>query len=157
MVQQNGLFAAGDGQSLDALLSEMSESDDRWKAWSRIESAKRLILGLLLCDSWYSNLLSKAPTVRSELVCVVAPCDEALFQAKSATQWQSLLRSGKSQNAPTFKIEDLHKHDLAPITKLGYLGRSSLLALLQIQVLEAYQRLMPSDQTIIGSYIPWHV
>ncbi|KIX95635.1 uncharacterized protein Z520_08755 [Fonsecaea multimorphosa CBS 102226] len=157
MVQQNGLFAAGDGQSLDVLLSEMSESDDRWKAWSRIESAKRLILGLLLCDSWYSNLLSKAPIVRSESVCVVAPCDEALFQAKSATQWQSLLRSGKSQSAPTFRIEDLHKQDMAPIGNLGYLGRSSLLALLQIQVLEAYQRLMPSDQLTIGSYIPWHV
>ncbi|KIW85608.1 hypothetical protein Z517_01000 [Fonsecaea pedrosoi CBS 271.37] len=157
MVQQNGLFAAGDGQSLDALLSEMSESDDRWKAWSRIESAKRLILGLLLCDSWYANLLSKAPIVRSESVCVVAPCDEALFQAQSATQWQSLLRSGKSQSAPTFRIEDLHKHDMAPIAKLGYLGRSSLLALLQIQVLEAYQRLMPPDQLTIGSYIPWHV
>ena len=157
MVHQNGLFAAGDGQSLDALLSEMSESDDRWKAWSRIESAKRLILGLLQCDSWYSNLLSKAPIVRSESVCLVAACDEALFQAKSATQWQSLLRSGKSQSAPTFKIEDLHKHDMEPISNLGYLGRSSLLALLQIQILEAYQRLMPPDQLNIGSYIPWHV
>ncbi|KIW67267.1 hypothetical protein PV04_06532 [Phialophora macrospora] len=157
IVQQNGLFCAGDGQSLDALLSEMSESDDRWKAWSRIESAKRLILGLLQCDSWYSNLLSKAPIVRSESVCLVAACDEALFQAKSATQWQSLLRSGKSQSAPTFKIEDLHKHDMEPIGKLGYLGRSSLLALLQIQVLEAYQRLMPPDQQTIGSYIPWHM
>lgn len=157
MVQQNGLFAAGDGQSLDALLSEMSESDDRWKAWSRIESAKRLILGLLLTDSWYSNLLSKAPIVRSESVCVVAPCDEALFQAKSATQWQSLLLSGKSQSAPTFRIEDLHKVDMEPIGKLGYLGRSSLLALLQIQVLETYQRLMPPDQLSVGSFIPWHV
>ncbi|KIX04623.1 uncharacterized protein Z518_05493 [Rhinocladiella mackenziei CBS 650.93] len=157
MVQQNGLFAAGDGQSLDVLLSEMSESDDRWKAWSRIESAKRLILGLLLADSWYSNLLSKAPIVRSESVCVTAPCDEALFQAKSATQWQSLLRSGKSQNAPSFRIEDLHKHDMEPVGKLGFLGRSTLLALLQIQILEAYQRLMPPDQLTVGSFIPWHV
>jgi hypothetical protein len=157
MVQQNGLFAAGDGSSLDALLSDLSESDDRWKAWSRIESAKRLILGLLLCDSWYSNLLSRAPIVRSEAANLIASCDEALFQAKSATQWQSLLRSGKSENAPSFKIEDLHSQDMAPMTKLGFLGRSSLLALLQIQVLEAYQRLMPSDQLTIGSYIPWHV
>ncbi|KIW46447.1 uncharacterized protein PV06_02119 [Exophiala oligosperma] len=162
MVQQNGLFAAGDGQSLDALLSEMSESDDRWKVWSRIESAKRLILGLLLVDSWYSNLLSRAPIIRSESVCVVAPCDEALFQAKSATQWQSLLRSGKSQSAPRFRIEDLHQHhDMQPVggggQQLGYLGRSSLLALLQIQMLEAYQRLMPPDQLTIGSFVPWHV
>ncbi|KAJ4501959.1 hypothetical protein HRR83_009487 [Exophiala dermatitidis] len=157
MAQQNGLFAADEGQSLDALLAEMSESDDRWKAWSRIESAKRLILGLLLADSWFSNLLSKAPIIRSESVCAVAPCDEALFQAKSATQWQSLLRSGKSQSAPTFRIEDLHKQDMEPIGRLGYLGRSSLLALLQIQILEAYQRLMPSDQLVVGSFIPWHV
>lgn len=157
MAQQHGLFAANDGQSLDALLADMSESDDRWKAWSRIESAKRLILGLLLADSWYSNLLSKAPIIRSESVFVIAPCDEALFQAKSATQWQSLLRSGKSQSAPSFRLEDLHKLDMAPIGQLGYLGRSSLLALLQIQVLETYQRLMPPDQLVVGSFIPWHV
>jgi len=156
MVQQHGLFAAGDGQSLDVLWSEMSESDDRWKTWSRIESAKRLILGLLLVDSWYSNLLSKSPIIRSESVCVVAPCDEALFQAKSATQWQSLLRSGKPQNAPMIASQDLHKHDIEPsLGDLGSLGRSGLLALLQIQILEGYHRLMPSDQQTVGSFIPW--
>jgi len=157
MAQQNGLFAANDGQSLDLLLSEMSESDDRWKAWCRIESAKRLILGLLLADSWYSHLLSKAPIIRSESVCVIAPSHESLFQARSATQWQSLLRSGKSQNAPMFRIDDLHKPELESSGKLGYLGTSSLLALLQIQVLEAYQRLMAPDPLTIGSFIPWHV
>ncbi|KAK5053951.1 hypothetical protein LTR84_001913 [Exophiala bonariae] len=157
MAQQNGLFAANDGQSLGLLLSEMSESDDRWKAWCRIESAKRLILGLLLADSWYSHLLSKAPIIRSESVCVIAPCHESLFQARSATQWQSLLRSGKSQNAPMFRITDLHKPELETSAKLGYLGTSSLLALLQIQVLEAYQRLMEPDPLTIGSFIPWHV
>ncbi|EXJ85918.1 hypothetical protein A1O1_06287 [Capronia coronata CBS 617.96] len=157
MAQQNGLFTADDGQSLDAVLSEMAESDDRWKAWSRIESAKRLILGLLLADSWYANLLSKAPIIRSEMVCVFAPCDEALFQAKSATQWQSLLRSGESQSAPTFRLEDLLQRDVESIGRLGYLGRSSLLALLQIQILEAYQRLMPTDQLTVGAFIPWHV
>lgn len=157
MAQQNGLFAATDGQSLDMLLSEMSESDDRWKAWCRIESAKRLILGLLLADSWYSHLLSKAPIIRSESVCVVAPCHESLFQARSATQWQSLLRSGKSQSAPMFRINDLHKPELESSGKLGYLGTCSLLALLQIQVLEAYQRLMDPDPLTIGSFIPWHV
>ncbi|EXJ85003.1 hypothetical protein A1O3_05678 [Capronia epimyces CBS 606.96] len=157
IAQQNGLFAADDGQPLDTILSEMTESDDQWKSWSRIESAKRLILGLLLADSWYSNLLSKAPIIRSESVCVFAPCSESLFQAKSATQWQSILRSGESQNAPSFRLEDLHQHDTEPIGKLGYLGRSSFLALLQIQILEAYQRLMPSDQLATGSFIPWHV
>ncbi|KIV88890.1 hypothetical protein PV10_08521 [Exophiala mesophila] len=157
LAQQNSLFVATEGPSLDALVAEMSESDDRWKAWSRIESAKRLILGLLLVDSWYSNLLSKPPIVRSESVCVIAPCDEALFQAKSATQWQSLLRSGKSPTAPMFRIQDLYTPELEYSPKLGYLGTCSLLALLQIQVLEAYQRLMPPDPLTVGSFIPWHV
>jgi hypothetical protein len=164
MVQQNGLFAAGDGQPLDDLLSEMSESDDRWKAWSRIESAKRLILGLLLADSWMANLLSKAPVVRSEAVCVVAPCDDDLFQAKSATQWRSLLRAGKSQSAPTFQIDDLHGQIEGGGPSGGHLGRSSFLALLQIQVLETYHRLLltppppPAGRPTSGcSSVPWTV
>ena len=147
MAQQNGLFATCDGQNLDDLLSDLNESENQWKAWSRVESAKRLILSLLTLDSWYSDLLHRPPIVRSEAVSVYAPCDESLFQAKSATQWQSLIRSGKRQTAPVVRIEDLHASRVDPAIPLGYLGSSTLLALIQIQIQESFHRL-PSCRPI---------
>ena len=157
MVQQNGLFSATDGQDLDSILSENTESEHQWKAWSRVESAKRLILSLLTLDSWYSNLLFRSPAVRSEGVALYAPCDELLFQAKSATQWRSLIRSGKKQTARIFEIEDLHTSRLDIRLDLGNLGCSTMLALLQIQMLESYHRLMPTDELTVGSLIPWQI
>lgn len=157
MVQQNGLLSASDGQDLDAILSESNESEYQWKAWTRVESAKRLILSLLTLDSWYSNLLCRSPVIRSEGVSIYAPCHEALFQAKSATQWRSLVRSGKDFTSPVFRIQDLHDSRINPSVSLGYLGSTSLLALLQIQMLESYHRLMPPDETTVGSLIPWQI
>jgi hypothetical protein len=157
MAQQNGLLSASDGSDLNTLLSESNEAEDQWKAWCRVESARRLILSLLTLDSWYSNLLNRPPIIRSEAVCVYAPCDEILFQARSATQWRSLVRSGKSQTTPTFQIEDLHTSRLDPAVSLGYLGSNTLLSLLQIQMLETYHRLMPADEQTVGSLVPWQM
>ena len=157
LAQQNGLFAANDGQDLDELLTESDESESQWKAWCRVESAKRLILSLLTLDSIYSNLLNRSPLVRSEAVAMYAPCDDLLFQAKSATQWRSLVRSGRKQTSPILKIEDLHAADLDPGLALGYLGGTALLALLQIQLLESYHRLMPANQETVGSLVPWQI
>jgi hypothetical protein len=40
--QKNGLFNANDGQPLtDAFFGQIPDLDARWKAWSRIECAKR--------------------------------------------------------------------------------------------------------------------
>lgn len=155
--QQNGLFSAYDGQDLTTLVLELNESEHQWKAWSRVESTKRLILCIITLDSWYSTLLSRAPIVRSEAVKLYAPCDEQLFQAKSATQFQSLLRSGRSSVASTVQISDIHTGALDPSVSLGFLGSSTLLALLQVQIFESYHRLMPVDQEQIGSLIPWQL
>jgi hypothetical protein len=40
--QSNGLFCARDGQPLnDELFNQIPDLEARWKAWSRIECAKR--------------------------------------------------------------------------------------------------------------------
>ena len=157
--QQNGLFFSGDGEDLDLLISELHESENQWKAWCRVESTKRLILSLSTLDAWNSSILSRSPIIRSELVSIIAPCSDYLFNAKSATQWHSLLRSGQSVVAPTLTIQDLHSAAFtSDLTHpLGYLGASSLLALLQIQILESYTRLMPSSHLQLGPLIPYQL
>ncbi|KPI38922.1 uncharacterized protein AB675_5884 [Cyphellophora attinorum] len=130
VAQQNGLFSACDGQDLSALILDLNESEHQWKAWSRVESAKRLILCTMTLDSWYSVLLSRSPIVRSD---------------------------GRTSISPTFQISDLHTASLDPSVSLGFLGSSTLLALLQIQIYESYHRLMPVDQQQIGSLIPWQL
>lgn len=48
--QSNGLFCARDGQPLnDELFNQIPDLEARWKAWSRIECAKRYILLSLGC------------------------------------------------------------------------------------------------------------
>jgi hypothetical protein len=42
ITQRHGLFAASEGQILDMSLFEMvPDIDMRWKAWSKVESAKK--------------------------------------------------------------------------------------------------------------------
>lgn len=47
IAQRHGLFAANEGQILDMSLFEaVPDMEMRWKAWSRVESAKRYVLVL---------------------------------------------------------------------------------------------------------------
>lgn len=42
IAQRHGLFAATEGQLLDeSLFDTIPDTDERWKAWSKVESAKR--------------------------------------------------------------------------------------------------------------------
>ncbi|KAJ6156755.1 hypothetical protein N7497_005640 [Penicillium chrysogenum] len=81
VAQRHGLFSANEGQVLDMTLFEtVPDIDMRWKAWSKVESTKRIIIGLLLLDSWYSSFLSTA---------------NLFFSAHSSIQWAHLIRGGK--------------------------------------------------------------
>ncbi len=155
-VQQHGLFAANEGQSLEALLSQVTDLERQWSAWSKAESAKRFILRLLLIDAWFANHLSLSPIVRSEAVSIFAPCDESLFRAKSASEWQRLLRNGRLMHQSTLSLDDLVLCD--PITNISSerSGVFALLAILQTPLLESYHRLVLGRRQTTASLVPWH-
>ncbi|GKZ34343.1 hypothetical protein AbraIFM66950_004573 [Aspergillus brasiliensis] len=143
IAQRHGLFAASEGQVLDAnLFDALPNTETRWKAWSRVESVKRLITGLLLLDSWYSSFMSTSPIIVPDSVQLILPCDEALFRATSSTRWMQLSGSDNVRLMPTIlmpsenvDIPTLHR----PIDDFCMY---TVLAMVQSRLSEAYYRLL---------------
>ncbi|KAE8147861.1 hypothetical protein BDV25DRAFT_26305 [Aspergillus avenaceus] len=143
LAQRHGMFSANDGQLLDAGLFEtISDIDVRWKAWGKVESVKRLIIGLLLMDSWCSSFLSTSPIIVPNSIQIILPCSHLLFGAETSTQWINLIHKGERTLMPTVvapseKVElpDLDSH----VDNLGVYG---VLSMVQLQLSEAYYRLL---------------
>ncbi|CAI7621778.1 unnamed protein product [Penicillium glandicola] len=143
VAQRHGLFSATEGQILDMTLFEtVPDIDMRWKAWSRIESTKRIIIGLLLLDSWYSTFLSTGPIAIPDSIQLILPCSESLFSAHSSTQWIHLIRGGKRILSSTI---------LAPSENINVPTLESpeddfciqaVLAIVQLRQSESYHRLL---------------
>ncbi|KAJ5601317.1 transcriptional regulator family: C2H2 zinc finger and Fungal Specific TF [Penicillium lagena] len=143
ITQRHGLFAATEGQILDMSLFEgVPDIDMRWKAWSKVESAKRVVIGLLLMDSWYSSFLSTSPIIVPDSIKVILPCNEALFSAQSSMRWTQLIRNGKRILMPTV---------LAPSENINIPTLDgpaddfcihTILAMVQLRQSEAYHRLL---------------
>ncbi|GIK02289.1 hypothetical protein Aspvir_006338 [Aspergillus viridinutans] len=141
--QRHGLFAATEGQILDMSLYEaIPDVDARWKAWSKVESVKRLIIGLLLLDSWYSSFLSTSPIIVPEAIQFILPCDGAIFDAKHAMHWMQLIRIGKRILMPTV-VAPSENVDLPTLdSSVDSLCLHGVLAMVQLRLCEAYHRLL---------------
>ncbi|KAJ9199923.1 transcriptional regulator family: Fungal Specific TF and C2H2 zinc finger [Paecilomyces variotii] len=143
VAQRHGLFTANEGQILDmALFEAVPDLDMRWKAWSRVESAKRLIIGLLLIDSWYSSFLSTSPIVAPDSVQIILPCNETLFRAGSSIRWMQLIRGGKRILMPT--VTSPSENTSLPVldAPVDDFCMQGILAMLQLRLSEAYHRLL---------------
>ncbi|KAJ5758047.1 uncharacterized protein N7511_006741 [Penicillium nucicola] len=141
VAQRHGLFTGG--QILDmSLFERFADLDMRWKAWSKVESTKRIILGLLLLDSCYSSFLSTSPITNPDTIQLILPCGEDLFNAHSSHRWTQLIRSGKrilstTINAPS---ENTNIPNLEVPTEDFCI--QAILATVQIRQSEAYHRLL---------------
>ncbi|PYH41409.1 FTFMHR domain-containing protein [Aspergillus saccharolyticus JOP 1030-1] len=143
IAQRHGLFAATEGQLLDMnLFDTFPDVETRWKVWSKVESVKRLINGLLLLDSWYSSFMSTSPIIVPDSVQLILPCDDALFRAITAMRWMQLICSGKCMLMPTIVApsESVGLPELeSPVDDFCMHG---VLSLVQLRLSEAYYRLL---------------
>ncbi|KAJ6044959.1 uncharacterized protein N7446_003156 [Penicillium canescens] len=139
--QRHGLFTGG--QVLDmSLFEKFADLDMRWKAWSKVESTKRIIIGLLLLDSCYSSFLSTSPITNPDTIQLILPCGDDLFNSHSSHRWTQLIRSGKrilstTINAPS---ENTNIPNLENPTEDFCI--QAILATVQIRQSEAYHRLL---------------
>lgn len=143
IAQRHGLFAATEGQILDAgLFDAIPDLDLRWKAWSKVESAKRMITGLIVLDSWYSSFLGTSPIICPDLVQYINPCNDALFQANSSSRWIQLINGGKQMLTSTVMAPS----EIIDIPTLGAtledFSMHGLLATVQLRLSQAYHRLL---------------
>lgn len=143
IVQRHGLFAVTEGQILDAgLFDAIPGLNSRWKAWSKVESVKRIITGLIVMDSWYSSFLGTSPIICPDLVQYISPCDEALFQANSSSRWIQLVHSGKLMLTPTVMAPSEVIDIPTPGAPLEDFSMHGLLATVQLRLSQAYHRLL---------------
>ncbi|KAJ5364038.1 uncharacterized protein N7496_009751 [Penicillium cataractarum] len=143
ITQRHGLFAATEGQILDMSLFEMvPDIDMRWKAWSKVETCKKIIIGLLFLDSWYSALLSTSPIIVPDSIQIIMPCNEALFKAHSSIRWTQLIRSGKRILMPTALAPSENINIPALEGPMDELCIQTVLAMIQLRQSEAYHRLL---------------
>lgn len=143
IAQRHGLFAATEGQILDVgLFNAISDLDLRWKAWSKVESTKRLITGLMLVDSWYSSFLNTSPVIVPYSVQFIIPCDETLFQANGPSRWMQLVHGGRQMLTSTV----IAPSEIIDIPTLGApledFSMHGMLAAVQLRLSEAYHRLL---------------
>ncbi|KAJ5142706.1 uncharacterized protein N7515_001493 [Penicillium bovifimosum] len=143
VAQRHGLFSASEGQILDKTLFErVPDTDMRWKAWSKVESTKRIIIGLLLLDSWYSSFLSTGPIIVPDSIQLILPCSESLFQAHSSVQWTHIVRNGKRIISSTI-LAPSENVDIPTLdTPADGYSIQAVLAIIHIRQLEAYHRLL---------------
>ncbi|KAL4810786.1 hypothetical protein BDV18DRAFT_2322 [Aspergillus unguis] len=143
IAQRHGLFAATEGQLLDITLFEaVPDIDVRWKTWSKVESVKRLITGLLLVDSWYSSFLSTSPIIVPDSIQLILPCNEGLFRANGSMRWVQLVRSGKRLLMPTVMAPSENVTVPALDNPVDDFCIHGVLAMVQLRLSEAYHRLL---------------
>ncbi|KAL3495359.1 hypothetical protein BJX62DRAFT_195850 [Aspergillus germanicus] len=143
IAQRHGLFAATEGQILDITLFEaVPDIDIRWKTWSKVESVKRLITGLLLLDSWYSSFLSTSPIIVPDSIQLILPCNESLFKANGSMRWTQMVRTGKRLLMPTVMAPSENVAIPALDSPVDDFCIHGVLAMVQLRLSEAYHRLL---------------
>ncbi|CAG8893022.1 unnamed protein product [Penicillium egyptiacum] len=143
VAQRHGLFSAMEGQILDmALFETVPDIDMRWKAWCKVESTKRVIIGLLFLDSWYSSFLSTGPIVVPDSIQLILPCSEPLFSAHSSVQWTQLIRGGKRILSSTVLAPSENINVPALEAPADDFCIQAVLAIVQLRQSESYHRLL---------------
>ncbi|KAJ4345470.1 uncharacterized protein N0V89_011601 [Didymosphaeria variabile] len=135
--QKHGLFSANESAPPDSFLEDILDIDARWKAWCRVECAKRIIFGLLEVDCWYAAYLSASPMIRPESVQILPPSEYNLYHANSPTKWFNLVQRGARINSNRITPSYLP----TPGLKLDSGTLRSLLTLFLLRVYEANDRL----------------
>ncbi|KAF1937898.1 hypothetical protein EJ02DRAFT_411467 [Clathrospora elynae] len=135
--QSQGLFSASEGARIDPLFDEIADIDAKWKAWSKVECAKRIIFGLIEADCWWAGYLSNSPIVRPEIVQILPPSEYSLYHVNSASKWFHLVQRGvrihSNRVTPSFHP--------TPGLKLDASSLRSLLTLLLLRIYESNDRL----------------
>ncbi|KAL5113771.1 hypothetical protein ACEQ8H_008345 [Pleosporales sp. CAS-2024a] len=135
--QQQGLFSINEGANLDSLLDEVDDLDLKWRAWAKVECAKRIIFGLIEADCWWASYLSASPIIRPDSVQILPPSDYSLYHVNSATKWFQLVQRGtriqSHRITPSFHP--------TPGLKLESSSFRTLLTLLLLRIYESNERL----------------
>ncbi|KIX99240.1 uncharacterized protein Z520_04816 [Fonsecaea multimorphosa CBS 102226] len=146
--QQHGLFAPQEGEQLSSALFQTLDNVAMWRAWTRIESTKRLIVCLIMSDSFFSALDDHNPIIRTEQLHFYFPCKTELFQAATERRWSQMVDAGSLTIMPLM-IPQLASAILPPASDASAIGFFGLFSTVWVRIVEARYRctLLTSEQS----------
>lgn len=139
IADRHGMFSAHEGEALSQNVFQDLEQEALWMAWARVESLKRLVVCLISIDSAYTRLLDLAANIGIDRVEVVLPCDEALFEAPSASVFFRRLEQGTPMIASQV---DLCEPQLEILSDLDFYGMKALLDVLALREAAARHKML---------------
>ncbi|EXJ61053.1 hypothetical protein A1O7_05206 [Cladophialophora yegresii CBS 114405] len=154
VAQRHGLFFPQEGQELSSDIFDNPEDDTaKWKAWTKIESVKRLIVCLIMSDSFFSALDDHNPIIRTEALHFYFPCKNELFQAPTAKRWSQLVNAGAATVMPwmTPQLETAVLPAPPDANTLGFFG---LFSTIWVRIAEAKHRHTSLTSDASGLLIP---
>jgi hypothetical protein len=140
VAQRHGLFFPQEGQELSSTLFRDLEGDTaKWRAWTKIESVKRLIVCLIMSDSFFSALDDHNPIIQTRALHFYFPCKNELFQAPTAKRWTQLVNAGAATVMPwlTPQLETAILPTPPDANTLGFFG---LFSTIWVRIAEARHR-----------------
>lgn len=147
LAQMHGMFSDYGKRTTPGLYESCPSLQERWMAWGRVESLKRISVSLLRLDSAYATFLRRAPVLRVNNIELPLPCDDRLFVAPTAEAWETLVRE---ENLPIVMPAMTPSNSLDKLvgcTYLDYYSLHAVLNYLQVRSLDAYQRLQDFQAT----------
>ncbi|CCG80953.1 C2H2 type zinc finger domain protein [Taphrina deformans PYCC 5710] len=147
LAQMKGMFSEFGKRTNAEMYSGFNTLEEKWIAWGRIESLKRISVSLMRLDSAYGTFLRSAPIIRVANLEVLLPCDDKLFEAPTAQAWYTLLEeeSYPIVMPPMTLMNSLDR--LVGTTYLDYYSLHAVLNYLQLRSLDAYQKLLDFQAT----------
>ena len=155
VAEKHGLFAVERSEDIRSLLDELQAGPaEYWHAWSRVESAKRVVAYLLLLDSAYARLQGAAGAIDIDRVGVLLPCAHQLFEAGTLPRFEALkTQQTMCEVTPRVSIFNFAEHATPHLT--DPLALQLLLTLFYLRISSARHHL-PTPQYGSGNISKSH-
>jgi len=98
--QNVGLVSSCAPRSIHESITQLQGAEERWLAWSRLESAKRVILALADLNLCFSALYGRRPFIQSDDLDIMPGSSDCLFYAETSSKWLMLMMQGETLNHP---------------------------------------------------------
>ncbi|EED13422.1 conserved hypothetical protein [Talaromyces stipitatus ATCC 10500] len=154
--QKYGLFSVECAEDYDmARVWSISDKSKQWRTWARVESTKRIVIGLILADAWFSEFFSTDPIIRTYNIHLFVLSDRKSFEARSAKEWAQLRNDCResSSGRAVFLSSDIQLPVLCK--KVDPFFIHGLLSLTLLRVYHDYERLLLDDILTQHYSIPW--
>ncbi|KAH7129139.1 fungal-specific transcription factor domain-containing protein [Dactylonectria macrodidyma] len=116
IADKQGLFAANQGDDPTLQLRQgPSDPEGFWKAWTRVESVKRLIFCFVWLDMAYARLMNTAGVIEIDKVELHLPCDDALFDGPTSAAFLQAVQQGAQLTMQRMKFRNFYATSTPPL------------------------------------------